>query len=271
MEAEIHRFQGYIKASSKEAELFSAIAGAIEENTSLSSSLLEGEKQAAKFEQQCHTLKGAVKFQPLALDQDGFSFSYIGSSAKTCFVLSFNIISTTSVSVDAKVEPSLFESRGSFEAKRLFFVSSFLQLRMKCLCAYMCQQVLHKSTDIPSYLRRFEHLVGRLESTAAEIAKLHERYPGKISLTNVANSTLFQLNIRFAGEATSALLSASFEISEGYPFSPISVCLDTYESNVKVATIQKSMVKNAKPGFGYLSRLCDIVESAIALKHTRGL
>jgi hypothetical protein len=223
--------------------------------------LFDEDKLAKTFEQKCNTLKGSVKFIPMVFDQNEFSFKYLGSSAKTALILSFNISSPSSVSIAAKVDPTLFQ--GTQDANRLLSVSSFLQTRMKYLCDFMCQQVLHSTCDIPSYLRRFEYLLGRLESTAAEFAKLNERYFGKLSLSNIANSSSFNLKIRFLSRTGLDLLGASFEISEAYPFSPLSVCLDTYDSKVNVETLQKSMIKNAKPGFGYLSRICDVVEVSL--------
>lgn len=263
MEAEIHRYQGYLKTSSKEANICTTIVGTVEENLLMSSNLIEGDKLATQYEQKCNTLKGAVKFKPLVLDHAGFSFTYLGSSAKTCTVLCFNVTSPTHITVDAKVDPTLFDGLGSFDSNRLFSMSSFLQIRMKFLCEYMCQQVLCISSDIPSCLRRFEHLIGRLESTAAEFAKLNERYRGKMSLSHVANSSLFHLKISFQNQIGLSQLGASFAISEVYPFSPLSVSLDSYDPNVDVEAIQKSMVKNAKPGFGYLSRICDVVEVSL--------
>ena len=263
MQDEINQLEEYLKERSNEANIFSAIVGSIEENTLLSSNLHDGDKLAIAYEQKCNTLKGAVKFKPMVFDHAGFSFTYHGSSEKTCIVLSFDISSPNAVSVAAQVDPTIFEKRGTRETNRTLFVSSFLQIRMKYLCEFMSEQTLYNSFEIPSCLRRFEHFLGRLESTASEFGKLNERYTGKVSLCQISNSSAFHLKINFRSQTGSALLGASFEINEAYPLSPLNVCLDAFDSKVNVEMIQKSMVKNAKPGFGYLSRICDVVEASL--------
>ena len=258
------RLQENLQIMSNEANIFSTIVRTIDDNASLSSSLYDEEKLAKVYEQKCNTLKGAVKFKPMVLNHTEFSFKYIGSNAQTCVVLSFFIASPSSVSIVAKTDPTLFEQGGQLNTKRRLSVLPFLQIRMKCLCEYMCQQFLYSTCDIPRCLRRFGHLLGRLESTGAELAKLNERYCGKISLSHITNSSSFRLRIRFLSQNGLALLGISFEISDAYPFSPLSVHLDTYNSEVNVEDIQKLMVKNAKSGFGYLSRICDVVEVSLS-------
>jgi hypothetical protein len=263
IEAEIHRLNGYVKEKSDEACILSSTVETIEDNISLSTSLHDEEKLAKVYEQKCNTLKGAVKCKPMVLDHTEFSFKYLGSTSKTCVALSFFVSSQDFVSITAKVDPTLFDKGGIRDASTISFVSQFLQVRMQHLCEMMSQQVLNSTCDIPSCLRRFEHLVGRLEGTAAEFIKLQERYRGKISLSRIANSASFHVKIRFQSQIAMPLLVASFEVSDIYPFSPLNVCLDSYDTKMNVEAIQKSMVKNAKPGFGYLSRLCDVVEVSL--------
>jgi hypothetical protein len=271
IEAEIHRLNEYVKKQSDKACILSSTVETIEDNISLSTSLHDEEKLAKAYEQKCNTLKGAVKCKPMVLDHTEFSFKYLGSTSKTCVALSFFVSSQDFVSITATVDPTLFDKGGIRDASTISFVSQFLQVRMQHLCEMMSQQVLNSTCDIPSCLRRFEHLVGRLEGTAAEFIKLQERYRGKISLSRIANSASFHVKIRFQSQIAMPLLVASFEVSDIYPFSPLNVCLDSYDTKMNVEAIQKSMVKNAKPGFGYLSRLCDVVEVSLdSLSYSSG-
>jgi hypothetical protein len=263
MESELHIFEQTLDKSTKQAKVYVSIIDFLKENQVLSTKLIEDEKAAISFKRKCDTLKGAVKFKPSILEANDFSFLYDGSSPKSCVVLSFHGSSTNSVSCDAKVDSSTFQNHGTMEANRLATVSSFVQVRVASLCGKVCRQTLHGLSEIPPYLRQLDWELGRLEGTAKEIAVLKERYRNQVSLNRVTDSSHFHLKIHFTSLSGQSQLGASFEVREEYPFSPIIVCLDTFSEKINVEALQQLLVKNAKPGFGYLSRLCDIVAASL--------
>jgi hypothetical protein len=264
MESDLHRFQGYLDTTTSDANIYSEAVTSIQENRLLSKTVREGENVAAIFEQKCETLKGAVKFKPLILKETEFSFVYQGMSPKSCVVLSFHISLPTYLSCEVKTDPKLFENHGTLEANKLATVSSFLQFRIADFCEKVQKLHLLSPADIPSHLRRLEWVLGRLETTAFEIASLKDRYRNNVSLTRVADTPTFQLKLGLRSQPGLVRLETTLDITETYPFSPLNVCLDAYDQNVNVEALQALMVKKAKPGFGYLSRICDILTASLS-------
>lgn len=133
---------------------------------------------------------------------------------------------------------------------------TFLEQQAASLCAMTCNEQLDSPLEIGPFLRRLEWLLGRMEYTASELAMIQHRYKATLSC---GSSSPPRLEVEFPSSAGTAKLLATFELSDAYPFSPLSVCLDTFEAQVDAQAIQKLLIKNAKPGFGYLSRTCDVI------------
>ena len=51
---------------------------------------------------------------------------------------------------------------------------------------------------------------------------------------------------------------ACFKIGESYPFDTLAIQLDGCN---EVRLLERHVLKNCKPGFGYLSRACDAIEA----------
>jgi hypothetical protein len=258
MEAELLRSQGCLDAAIQEDQALEDVAGAILNNRTLTKSLTEREPAADSAERSFVTLKGVTNWKPSTIDEAELSFQYVGP-CPTNITLSFQISSQSSVKCIATVLPKLFHKHGSRGAKQHAQVSSFLQTRAAALCAAVCHEQMHTPHEIGPLMRRFEWQLGRLERTSAEVATLKRRYQAMLTPSQLPDSSNYQLEIDFSGPSGPSKLRATFEISEEYPFSPLNICLDTFDEQVDVEAIHKLLVKNAKSGFGYLSRTCDVI------------
>jgi hypothetical protein len=263
MEGDFLMLQESFDKTTMEANMYSDLINSIKENRALSTALGNEEESAMALSQKYDTLRGAMKFKPALLKDSNFKFQYHGSSSKTCMILSFLITSPTSVTCDAKVDAAKYENPFTTESSRLATMSTFLQVRMAGMCDKLCQTTLRSASEIALKLRRVEWEMGRLEGTAKEIAVLKERYRNNVQFTRIDDSLLFQLKLIFTSQSGLRRLSVSFQITEAYPFSPLDICLDTFDEKIDVEALQKLLVKNAKPGFGYLSRICDILGASL--------
>jgi len=52
-----------------------------------------------------------------------------------------------------------------------------------------------------------------------------------------------------------------FDLGTEYPFSPMNVCLEPLIGEVSVDILGKSLIRNVKPGYGYLLRATEVVNS----------
>lgn len=259
LEAELQRSQGYLDAARKEKHVLVEIVDAVMSNRSLTKGVEDRQPAAEAAERGFATLKGVSKWKPTTLNGSELSFHYIGPCPKACIALSFKMASPASVKCIATVQPKLFQNHGSLRVKQLATAFLFLQNRVAALCDAVCQQHLHSRHEIGPLLRRLEWQLGRLERTTVELTMLKRRYHASLTPVQLAGSSIFQLDIRFFGQSDVEKLRATFEISEAYPFCPLNVCLDTFEEQLDVEAMRKLLIKNAKPGFGYLLRTCDVI------------
>ena len=58
-------------------------------------------------------------------------------------------------------------------------------------------------------------------------------------------------------------VEAFFELPGTYPFSLMDVELDVSEGDIDVDDIKANIVKTAKPGYGYLIRVCDVIAASV--------
>ena len=102
---------------------------------------------------------------------------------------------------------------------------------------------------------------GRNAVSTAEFSLMLKRYTAEVTGSE-AGSIFLHANVEVSGTETKSI-AAEFRISPSYPFSPIDVFLECRQGSVDVGRLQRVLVKNAKPGFGYLSRTMEFVSAAL--------
>jgi hypothetical protein len=256
MEEELVRSEGYMASVRSEHEVVGGIINMLSTRSQLTSDLSGSRAVAQTSETRYSTIMGINKWRPQELNEEGLSFQLVGPSPKTCVFISFQVAGTGPIVCKARIQPNLYpknKARSSMRFKTRSILS-FLEQRAANLCTMACKERLDKPTQIGPFLRQLEWDLGRVEHTALELSMLERRYTAAIS----PNPSSVELKIEFASQTKDAKLLATFELSAAYPFSPLNVCLDT-EGQVDIEAMQKLLIKNAKPGFGYLSRTCDVI------------
>jgi hypothetical protein len=218
-------------------------------------------QQAAVCSQRNHkTIKGIHKWKPTDFSEAQLSFDLIGLSPRSCIKICFRIMPDR-VQCEASVDTTLFPEKGDGTvAARLKKTSPFLDRQVTALCEAINNTSLNDPTEVGHSLRLASLELGRLDCVASEIASLQRRYDAKI----VRTSTSLQLAVEFSGLTANRKFLASFDLSPGYPFSPLNVCLEPVEGSFNMSLIQKQLIRNARPGFGYLSRTCDVLVACIS-------
>lgn len=268
MEAELRASEEYLGATKKEEQALIDVAEAVKHKRLLINEANEQEPAAESAESKFVTFKGVSKWKPKTLIETELSFHYIGPCPNACVALSFQVAPSVPVKCNATARPKLFQTHGSRTAKELASVTSFIQIRIEAVCALVRQQQLSSLHEIRPFMHNLEWQLGRIENTASEFVRLKRRYRAVLTLRQPTDVSNFQLEIDFKCRSGSKKLRAAFDISDSYPFSPLNVCLETFDTLVDVEAMRKLLIKNAKPGFGYLSRTCDVIAAYLQLAPT---
>jgi len=109
-------------------------------------------------------------------------------------------------------------------------------------------------TDIPTTIEYISWYLYRTEIIWNEFSQLLSRHKGRIKID--AQKGVF-LHVQI-GSNKEKNISVIFDIGFAYPF-----CLLDFElkGNVKITTLEKRIHQKLKPGFGYVSRICDVISS----------
>lgn len=207
------------------------------------------------------SINGMHCWSPLIIDESKIIVGFIGASPKTCIKVSFLFAKSGTVACLADVDSSLFRRRRGKQLKVTPATSRFVQANIAMLVDSVNNKILASGRGIGEMLQRLEMLHGRLEMTANELFALQKRYGTMLEVDAVGSKSDFLLSVNFTSLRGSMAMQATFELNTLYPFAPLNVSLDDREGKVDVDLLRRQLVKNAKPGFGYLSRTCDTISA----------
>ena len=259
MESQLSRSKDYLSAANEEHHSLMSATESVSVHASLSENLKTIQATAEFVFRKFASTKGLHKWIPVNLTENLLSFRFVGASPESSIKVVFRPSSVEPVSCEAVVDPQIFRAHSSILSNRFRTVSAYLKSCTAALCDKLSSLTATSPHQIGDLLRQFELQHGRLEQTASELAMLHRRYNAILAPSQIPGSSNFQVEVDFSSSHSSAKLSAAFELTEAYPFSPLDVRLDTFEGEVDVEGLRRLLIKNSKPGFGYLSRTCDVI------------
>jgi hypothetical protein len=137
-------------------------------------------------------------------------------------------------------------------------IAGFLDTRTKHLVKTAQLDSEKRPFRVGEHLQKYTWLTGRLDLIARELHVVQRRYNGTIYRKGADS---FSFSVDFDNENTT--VAANFRIESTYPSFPIEVRLDLISGEQDLGIIKKSLLKNANPGFGSLSRACDIIQSIV--------
>lgn len=200
-------------------------------------------------------------WSPLVIDDSNIVVGFIGASSKTCIRVRFSFAKSGAITCEANVDPSSFKQRKGKKLKLTPLITEFVVANVEALVESINNTRLTHGSDIMGFLQQLEMRHGRLETTASELFGLQKRYGTLLEADPVGRKSDFLLSVDFHSTSDSTALRATFELNASYPFAPLNVSLDDREGKVNVDSMQRQLVKNAKPGFGYLSRTVDTISA----------
>jgi len=133
---------------------------------------------------------------------------------------------------------------------------AYVEYCMEQICKDVNRFALYSSADMIHAVNHVEWNLGRLSLIGKELNTLQRRYKGSLKKCD-DTSFMLELNIETKlGHRVDAL----FNICESYPFAVLNVDLSVDEgSDFNIGSLERQLTKTSRPGFGYLSRSCDII------------
>lgn len=264
LERQLTRAKTRSKSSKVKYELLHSLTTASSNQEALKEQIALQRQDAESSERQCVILRGMNKWKPVTVDEGEMSFNWIGPCHGACVQMKFVISGPQSVFCEARVQRNLFPNHKFRSAEKFQSVATFIEVRVSEFCNKTSKEHLDCPTKISPFLRSAEWSLGRLEQTALELMQLQKRYRTVLSPCPKSSPGLseFQLQVQFPAPNESTVLT-TLSFSEEYPFSLSGFNLEQFGSKVDIQKMRKLLTRNIKPGFGYMTRICDEISSLI--------
>ena len=262
LEGDLARKEAYLSAASERLGSMQTLKRETTQYSTLADRLALAEGTARCSERDYSTICGLGKLRLLSLQQSEVSFYFAAPVPSACILIKFKASDSNSLVCEATLDENIASRCTGRPTK---WAASFYNSRIQELCANSSLQSVANPCDMWDSLRQFEWTIGRIEDTAAELTMLQRRYKAALSCAN----DLVKLDVEFTSSRELAKVVATFEITEAYPFSPVHMGFDVYDGDVDLGTLREIVITNAKPGYGYLSRTCDVIAAFLHENHRR--
>jgi hypothetical protein len=217
--------------------------------------LMSNKENAEKHQKNYAPLRGLSRISLTILDPT--EFSVVLSCTFGSILTTFKICEGSSIRCISEVKEYYLIQSGRREVLSVN-AERFLKSRFPMIAHKVCEEKIKRTDEISRIVREVEWSLSRIESTAREISALENRYEINLCPSHHSKEDL-QLIVFFRKNPS---FSASFEVDGSYPFGKLNVSIDPGSSQVSLDSVKRHLIKNAKPGFGYLSRTCDILATA---------
>ncbi|KAG7361374.1 hypothetical protein IV203_036474 [Nitzschia inconspicua] len=202
------------------------------------------------------SLRGLHSWSLGSMGEVEMNISMMGTCSQTTSMLSYNweepdrIRAKVTTFSGATHTTSQFRYRGP--------LSLYVDTHMRLLAQRVEQEFIDDASAIAKHVRKCSWMIGRLDLAAREISVLQKRY--KATLTRTDRES-FSLWMKFEGNSSS--VEVEFPLDPMHPSFPVEVRLELISGSLDFEELRKLLIKQSKPGFGSLSRACDIVESFV--------
>lgn len=208
------------------------------------------------------SVKGLSRVAPLSVTTATVTLRHIGCCPSSCLTSSFSFLGGSSVQCSSLCLDCALISKGKRE-KLSSHASMFVKSRCSLLSSVFSDKELAAAEEMRCLVRQLEWTRGRIESTAQELTALEKRFKLSLATDREGGVSEFLVHVTFEGTVQNYDLVTTFELNASYPFGPLNVSLEPGHSEMNLGHLQKHLTKNVKPGFGYLSRACDVIAAVM--------
>lgn len=203
------------------------------------------------------SLNGLHSWSMKTMLNSDLEFNTIGSCQQTHLKLMYEGAESGKASKIVSSKDDSAKSRSLYVYHKP--LSGFLEASTKRLMETAQQSTATGPVQICEHLQKYTWLAGRLDLIAKEFQVVQRRYNG---ILHRQSGDVFSFLVEFESERSTVTADFRIECAH-YPSFPIEVRLDLILGKQDLDVIKKSLLKNANPGFGSLSRACDIIQSIV--------
>ena len=203
-------------------------------------------------------LEGMLSWTPVYLEAKRTIIRFAGEMKETTVHLGFendsNIISAFLLQ-DEKTNVNTFTDFSFSANAKKFAAERVSQLR----------EYLHKgatfndATDIVRVTQLVQMQLGRIELVAREISLIGGEFESVIESDKGGHV----MTVDFSTDQKK--LRVCFEVGLEYPFSPMNISLNPLIGDVNLDSVGDALVRNVKPGYGYVARVSDCISSYLSI------
>ncbi|KAG7355840.1 hypothetical protein IV203_000526 [Nitzschia inconspicua] len=202
------------------------------------------------------SLRGLHSWSLGSMGEVEMNISMMGTCSQTTSMLSYNWEEPDRIR--AKVTTFSGATHTASQFRYHGPLSLYMDMHMRLLAQRVERQFIDDASAIAKHVRKCSWMIGRLDLAAREISVLQKRY--KATLTRTHRDS-FSLRMKFEGNSSS--VEVEFPLDPMYPSFPVEVRLELISGSLDFEELRKILIKQSKPGFGSLSRACDIVDSFV--------
>jgi len=262
LEGEVEEAQHNLDEVSKALKVVGVILKTTQNFILLQRSTLTNKKEAEYYQQSYQSLRGIGNFSLSHVQESQFIINFHGSYPISTKAFRFFSTGNGKIKCLSEENAPCKMSNNWRNSKLSKDAIAFMKCRLNLVSNDMVQREIETANDLRCLVRKFEWTKGRLETTAQELTALQRRYKISIEKDPEGYKSDFLIHVSFLSVEGGSLV-ATFELSPSYPFSPLQVSLLPNDLKVSLQSLQRLLMKNAKPGFGYLSRACDVVSAVV--------
>jgi len=203
------------------------------------------------------SLNGLHSWSMKTMSERDLEFNTIGACQQTHLRLMYEGAESGKASTIVSSKDDSAKSRSLYVYHEP--LSGFLDTSTKRLMESAQQSTATGPVQICEHLQKYTWLAGRLDLIAKEFQVVQRRYNG---ILHRQSGDVFSFLVEFESERSTVTADFRIECAH-YPSFPIEVRLDLILGKQDLGVIKKSLLKNANPGFGSLSRACDIIQSIV--------
>ncbi len=238
------------------------LAGIIEESRSLQSKIEKSRSVAEALWEKTKILEGTNNWKLTRFDESVISIEFKGNVQELSFCTIFKKTSsglinceTHEMTLRVPTKPtSKYQKNLKYTPKILAFFAD----KVEILRLNLEKKNLKSIGDVRETVQFIEWSLERLDLIGKELSVLEQRHSGK--LKRIGNSYDFGLSMKSRSKGRD--LQVNFRIDDSYPFSVLSINLF---GDLNTDSLKRYLARNDKPGFGYLSRTCDMIAAFLEM------
>ena len=211
-----------------------------------------------RSEQSWENTRDLSKLKISCTSKTSLSFDYVGLAPLACVSIKLPI-DTFPSHFEVATNDSLFPRTKRPLIRRIKAALPFLAHWISQFNSTSQKLPVSESSVLPLSVQMMNRFLSRMEACAFELSYIVQRYSA--SLVQDGDGALEGLDVSFAGK--DAKVCVFFSIPSTYPFGPVGVSLELLQGKFDIDDLRHVMIKNAKPGFGYLSRTCALIAAHI--------